>query len=216
MAPARKILLLLGGHYHDFAGFEAAVRQVLEPECEIEATYDPERLGSLKDVGTVMLYTCHVEPPRHENEGLRYVEGIPDRETAALVEWVRSGGGLAAVHSATTIRESNRKLIRLVGGRFLSHPPRLSFTVYPLSRPHPVTDGVGAFSIVDELYTQEVGEVDVHMAAVSDDVMHPMVWTRTEGDGRVVHLAPGHDREVWHHPSYQRLLRQSIAWVHPV
>lgn len=207
------VLLLLGGHYHDFAGFEAFARRLLGPEgYRVRASYDPGDLRELGAVDVVVIYTCHVEPPDDPEQGLQYTAGFSDDETASLVEWVRSGGGLVAAHSATTIRPDNAELVRLIGGRFVSHPPRFPVTVYPLQHDHPVTRGLGPFTVVDELYTQHYTDVDIHAVAIDRGLAFPMVWTRSEGSGRVVHVALGHDASVWEDRTYQRLLRQAVAW----
>jgi type 1 glutamine amidotransferase len=38
-----------------------------------------------------------------------------------------------------------------------------------------------------------------------------MVWSRSEGQGRVVHIAMGHDEKVWNLKPYQRLMLQAVA-----
>lgn len=211
--PQKKLLLLLGGHYHDFGGFEAFVRELFGAGgFDVAATYEPGDLLDLRARDVVVLYTCHVEPPDNPDEGLQYTGGLSDEETNSLIEWVQAGGGLVAAHSATTIRPDNEALRRLIGGRFISHPPRFPFTVYPMEHQHPILEGVGTFTVVDELYTQEYANVDVHAVAVDRGIAHAMVWTRTEGSGRVVHIAPGHDASVWSEAGYGRLVRQAVDW----
>ncbi len=211
--PQHRLLLLLGGHYHDFSGFEAFIRELLEPYgFGVTATYDPADLLALDKFDVVVLYTCHVEPPDNPEDGLQYTPGISNDETDSLAAWVRAGGGLVAAHSATTIRPDNENLQRLLGGRFLSHPPRFPFTVYPMQRRHPVLSGVGPFTVVDELYTQEYSDVDVHAVAIDRGAAHPMVWTRADGQGRVVHVAPGHDAAVWACRAYRKLMRRAVDW----
>ena len=211
--PQKKLLLLLGGHYHDFSGFEAFVRELFGANgFDVEATYEPADLLGLGEQDVVMLFTCHVEPPDNPDDGLKYTVGLSDEQTQSLLKWVRAGGGLVAAHSATTIRPDNDVLRRLIGGRFISHPPRFPFTIYPMEHQHPILDGVGPFTVVDELYTQDYANVDVHAVAIDRGMAHAMVWTRTEGEGRVVHVAPGHDASVWAAPAYRRLLRQAVAW----
>lgn len=211
--PRKKLLLLLGGHYHDFAGFEAFIRELFGLDgFDVEATYDPEDLLDLGNRDAVMLYTCHVEPPANPEDGLQYTTGISDEQTQSLIEWVRAGGGLVAAHSASTIRPDNLALKQLVGGRFVSHPPRFPFAIFPMEHRHPILKDLESFTIVDELYTQDYEDVDIHAVAVDRGVAHAMVWTRTEGRGRVVHVAPGHDATVWANPSYRKLMRQAVAW----
>ena len=40
----------------------------------------------------------------------------------------------------------------------------------------------------------------------------PGGWTRQEGAGRVAVLTPGHNVEVWLHPSYQTLIGNALRW----
>jgi len=51
------------------------------------------------------------------------------------------------------------------------------------------------------------------MVAVNQGVAHPMAWSKQEGAGRVVHIAPGHFPEVWNHPLYQRLMLHAVNWL---
>jgi type 1 glutamine amidotransferase len=90
----------------------------------------------------------------------------------------------------------------------------MSFTVYPMSRAHPIIEGIDAFAIEDELYIQryEPG-VRVHAVAVHENVAHPMVWTRREGAGKVAHVALGHSQKVWEALPYRRLMLQAMAWL---
>ena len=205
--------MLLGGNHHDFDGFAAAMTPLLEESgYRVTATADLDSLKPLSEVDVLVQYTSlggSVKDGRHAPD--------PDAgQVAALVEWVRAGGGLLSAHCATVIEETNLPLRRLHGGRFLEHPPQFTFTVYPLSRPHPITEGVEAFTVYDELYKQAVEpDATIHMVALDRGVAHPMVWTRTEGRGRVAHVAPGHGPRVWGLEAYRRLMRQALSWVTP-
>ena len=58
---------------------------------------------------------------------------------------------------------------------------------------------------------------DVHRAAPRGSAhtlygTQPGGWTRTEGAGQVCMLTPGHNAEVWLHPSYQVLLGNALRW----
>lgn len=208
-----RLLIITGGAYHDFEGFEQFATELFEADgCDVRLTREPSDVEH-PDADVVLIYTCFVQPPEDPNASFTYLEGLSDSDSAALADWVRAGGGLLALHSATTIRESNTELQRLFGGRFLDHPPRYPITVYPLAIPHPMTDGVGAFTVFDELYTQEYGDVDVHMVTFDRGTAYPMAWTRSEGAGRVAHISPGHDESVWLNPDYRRLLRQTVSWL---
>ncbi len=100
------------------------------------------------------------------------------------------------------------------GGRFISHPPPFTFTVWPVFGEHPITDDIQAFDVHDEFYIERCEpSVEIHMVAVNQGVAHPMAWSKQEGAGRVVHIAPGHFPEVWNHPLYQRLMLHAVNWL---
>lgn len=53
---------------------------------------------------------------------------------------------------------------------------------------------------------------DVFLETVSEHGTQPGGRTRREGDGRVCVLTPGHNLEVWLHPSYRTLIRNALGW----
>lgn len=65
-----------------------------------------------------------------------------------------------------------------------------------------------------EFYMQDSStDVTVHMTAEDRGAVHPMVWTKDAGHGRVVYIGPGHTATTWAEVDYQRLLRQSVSWL---
>jgi len=213
----KNVLILLGGLWHDFDGFASAMQALLTPHgFQVEATYDLDRLSHLEEhhYDVVIGYTCFSA----HREGYNDIspEKLTNNQINGLTSWVRSGGALLAVHSATVMGESDSALGELIGGVFVSHPPPFTFTVYPIYGGHPMTMGIEAFTIYDEFYMEtHMPDVQVHMVAFDRGVAYPMAWSRTEGQGRVAHIAPGHFREVWELKPYQQLLLQTIDWLTP-
>ena len=211
----KKILILLGGIWHDFEGFTKAVTPLLEAEdCIVEATYDLDCLKQLDQMGVDILlsYTCLGKHREGYNDtGPEY---MTDEQVKGLRDWVQSGGALLAAHAATVIADSDPSLGDLMGGVFVSHPPQFAFTVYPMYGEHPITEGIEAFTVHDEFYIERlVGPVDVHMAAVDRGTAYPMVWSKREGQGRVAHVAMGHSELVWDLPLYRKLMLQALGWL---
>jgi type 1 glutamine amidotransferase len=211
----KRILILLGGQWHDFDGFAGAMESLLEPHgLQVEATYDLDCLLRLEEnrYDVVLSYTCL--SPRREGNNPTGPEKLTDAQVNGLVSWVRNGGALLAAHAATVIGESDPALGGLMGGVFVSHPPQFAFTVYPMFGEHPITAGIEAFTVHDEFYVEtHTPAVQVHMVAFDRGVAYPMVWSKSEGGGRVAHIAPGHSREVWDLKPYQQLLLQAIEWL---
>lgn len=210
----KKVLILLGGTWHDFDGFAAAMQPVFEQAgYTVEATYDLDALTRLGEIGcdVALLYTCLTE---QLEDGRPATLKHSEAQVTALVEWVRAGGGLLAAHAATVAGQSSPALRALMGGAFVTHPPAFAFTIYPLYREHPITAGIPAFTVYDEFYVQAYdATVEIHAVALDRGVAYPMVWSRSEGRGRVAHIAMGHGKEVWSLEPYQRLMAQAVEWL---
>ena len=210
----KRVLMILGGTWHDFDGFAAALKPVFKrARFRVKATYKLDALtqldGSRYDL--VLLNTCIGE--RREDGGPT-APGFTDRQVESLTRWVRGGGGLLAVHAATVAGQSSPALHALLGGVFVTHPPQFSFTVYPLHKEHPITAGIEAFAIHDEFYVHAYDDTaSIHMVALDRGVAHPMVWSKREGRGHVAYIAMGHGPEVWKLAPYRQLLLQSIDWL---
>ncbi len=211
----KKVLILMGGTWHDFEGFTRTFTPIFQAAgYMVEATYDMDRLLTLKQDGVdcVLSNTCFTK----HREGYHDTgpEGLTDAQVDGLSQWVQAGGALLAVHAATVAGDSKSEYKRLLGGEFIEHPPAYAFQVFPMYNEHPITAGIPAFCVYDEFYMEKLTTpVDIHMAAFDRGVAYPMVWSKHEGRGRVAHVAMGHSLEVWALAPYQRLVTQALHWV---
>jgi len=132
----------------------------------------------------------------------------------AFSEYVRRGHGLAVVHAGLSRYESLPAMHALLGGAFLKHPDPCAVTVEPRSG-HPVTHGITPFTVHDEHYFVSVTDpqAEIFLWSRSAHGAQPAGWTRTDGDGRVCVLTPGHNVEAWLHPGYQKLLLNALRWA---
>lgn len=132
---------------------------------------------------------------------------------SAFVEYVRKGNGLLAIHSGTADYQEKTILRSLLGGVFTHHPEQCDITM-ELQTDHPLTSGASSFTVKDEHYFMAMydPEADIFMTSNSEHGVQPAGWRRTEGAGRVAVLTPGHNLEVWLHPSYQALLLNVLRW----
>ncbi len=215
MSEDKRILIILGGIYHDFEGFTSAVKPLLETGgYTVEATYDLDRLTTLRE-SPYDLILSYTSLSRHrEGEEDTHPQFLTPKQTAGLAHWVRTGGAFLTVHCGTVVGRDNPAFKALAGGVFVEHPPQFSFMVYPLYHDHPIIEGIEAFSVKDEFYIQdyELG-LDIHMVAVHEGVAYPIVWSKQECSGRVAHIAMGHSEVVWNLPPYQRLMQQTVNWL---
>ena len=131
----------------------------------------------------------------------------------AFVDYVRKGNGLLAIHSGTAEYEQKNELRRLLGGVFTHHPEQCPVTVEPRAG-HPLTSGCGSFTLKDEHYFMALDDpqAEVFMTTRSIHGEQPGGWRREEEAGRVAVLTPGHNLEVWLHPSFQALLQNALRW----
>jgi type 1 glutamine amidotransferase len=131
----------------------------------------------------------------------------------AFLEYARAGHGILFIHSGMASYRELPVLRGLIGGVFIRHPKQCLVTVEP--RPgHPLTAGSAPFTLMDEHYfmTLDDAEADLFMTTSSEHGAKIGGWTRLEGEGRVCVLSPGHNVEVWLHPSFQALLRNGLRW----
>lgn len=132
---------------------------------------------------------------------------------AAFAEYVREGHGLLAIHSGTASYQESTGLRSLLGGVFTHHPEQCMVTM-DLQANHPFTSDIPSFTIKDEHYFMAMydSQVDVFMTTRSEHGEQSAGWRKTEGNGRVVVLTPGHNLEVWLHSSYQALILTAMRW----
>jgi len=132
---------------------------------------------------------------------------------SAFAEYVRKGNGLLAIHSGTADYQEKTILRSLLGGVFTHHPEQCAVTIEP-QKNHPLTTDIPSFHVKDEHYFMKMydSNVDIFMTSRSEHGEQHAGWRRTEGVGRVAVLTPGHNPEVWLHPSYQILLLNTLRW----
>jgi type 1 glutamine amidotransferase len=208
VSAAPSALLVLGGSYHDFGAFEAVARSALgSAGLDVDATFELATLARLHTLtpSLVVLCTC-----LDETSGASHTP----HELAALSAWVRRGGGLLALHSATVSAAREPVLEGLLGAAFAGHPPKRRFRVEPSGAPHPSTAGIAAFELEDELYRHRgAPDGDVHLVALDDAGPQPVAWSRREQAGRVYYLGLGHDESAWSCKPYRTLLAQAARWL---
>jgi type 1 glutamine amidotransferase len=131
----------------------------------------------------------------------------------AFAAYVRSGKGLLAIHSGTAGYAQTPLLRSLLGGVFDHHPEQCLVEIAPVMG-EPLASDLAPFTIRDEHYFMAMDdhEAQVFLTSASENGAQSAGWTRREGQGRVCVLTPGHNLEVWLHPTYQKIIRTAIRW----
>lgn len=203
------------GYRHEAipTGVEVMRKICSENGFPLEATEDASRFtdGNLatKEVVVFLLTTQNV---------------LNAEQEAALMRFVRAGGGFVGIHSAADTEYDWEWYGELVGAYFRSHPPvqrarvvveqPSHFTMRSLPRTSEWTDEwydyrenprprVTVLATVDESsYTAGVMGPD-----------HPIVWCREFDGGRSWYTGLGHTVETWNDARFQAVLRDAILWV---
>ncbi len=218
----KKRVLVVGGcpaPYHRFEPAEPSIRAALEElglHPEFSGIYHPDggddftgdysaiNDTTLQECGALVLYTTGAE--EH------------GADVAAIGRFVERGGALIGIHNAADSFTQSPDYVRLLGGRFRTHPPQLSITVEFTDREHPITRGLEGFTVYDELYLfADYDPTRVHLLAQTrsfdDNGPVPVCWVRTQGEGRVFYLSLGHNPETLADASWKRLFQRGVTWA---
>lgn len=204
-----RTLVLCGDRWHS----AQTAREGLAPLTERSITFDwiedavDWSADRMDTYGVAMLTKANNVSETDHNSWV-----TPDVE-AAFLDYVRRGNGLLVVHSGLADYDQNKVLRGLMGGTFIHHPPQCPVTT-ELHAGHPLNTGSAPFTLVDEHYYVALDDdhADVFLTTVSEHGQQPGGWTRTVAKGRVCVLTPGHNLDVWAHPSYQALLHNALRW----
>lgn len=227
-----RALVLSGGPLHDFAtttpmlvdllaeaGLTSTV--VAEPQ-EAVAALRGTADGSGDHIDLLVFNTLRwtmAEPGREELRA-RWGVTLSNGDESVIDGFVRSGGGMLALHTAVVCFDGTPTWKGLCGAVWRwdasSHPPpgEVGVEVTETGRHHPVTAGIESFTIVDEVYgfLDEVADLDALCHSPHGGRDHPLVWARSVGRGRVVTDLLGHSRDSFDHPAHRQLLVQAARW----
>ena len=201
----KNVLMLIGGRYHPFEACSKIARQVLAGSGRYRLTVTDNRevlAGRLGRYDAVMIYTCGGPLTAEQESG--------------LVGYVRGGGGLVAVHSANAGFDEHRDYLALIGSTFATHPrePVLE-QVRIVDGGHPATARLKDFRLTEEFYVLK--DVDPAARVLAETTWQsrpmPVMYSRTEGKGRVFYTALGHGVEQWRLSPFQRSLLHGLDWA---
>jgi type 1 glutamine amidotransferase len=204
-----KILVLCGDDWHP----PMVVRAGLTHLAGTEFTFDWIEDARPWAPGVMMSYPVVILARSNNVSAIDQSGWMTDDIQAAFSSYVSQGNGLLAIHSGTAGYDQTTVMRGILGGAFLHHPEQCPVTIDPLPE-HPLCHGSAAFTVQDEHYFMELDapNIDVFMITNSENGEQPGGWRRDFGSGRVTVLTPGHSLDVWLHPSFQALIRNSLLW----
>lgn len=204
-----RVLVLCGDHWHP----PGTARQGLQALAGTEFTFDwVEDAREWRPEG-MMSYPAVILTKSNNVSATDQAGWMTDAVQDVFSSYVHQGHGLLAIHSGTAEYEQKPVLRGLLGGVFSHHPEQCPVTMIPHAG-HPLCAGSGPFTLQDEHYfmTLDDPRADVYLTTASVNGEQPGAWRRMVGSGRTAVLTPGHNLEVWLHPSFQALLRNSLRW----
>jgi len=224
-----RVLVLLGGEHHPYEAGSKIMIDVARKRLDIKADFVridnppegfpkaekatiPSNIAVLEDPGLSKKYDVIVA--YNQSNWVK----ITERQMKGYLNFVRNGGGLVAIHSATETFQSNPEYVQMLGASFVKHEPYRKMHIMRILGDHPILEGVKNFDIMDEFYYHDQCHLeDKHVLLVcqspDDQRVHPIAWTKTYGKGRVFFTALGHSVESCSHPSALRTVTQGIAWA---
>jgi type 1 glutamine amidotransferase len=162
--------------------------------------------------------------------------GLDAGQKAALLGFVRAGGGLVVMHGGIDANHAWRDYIDMVGGEFVSHPfntGQQPVFPFPLQNENPATPMTAflprQFVKQDELYVirnfsrddiEVLLSVDKSVLDMSREAWQlppdrdiPVAWIKGYGKGRVFASTIGHTSESFDDPDVARMYAEAIKWV---
>ncbi|MET9483091.1 ThuA domain-containing protein [Streptomyces sp. NPDC006638] len=201
--------------WHPLQETSAALAGVLGEENEVTVVTSLDDLGARigsADVLAVNASADRAEPVPDDAAFGRLLDGFLGR-----------GGGLLAMHSSAVAFPGLPAWRSALGGTWKPgtsfHPPIGRTLIRKSALPHPLTEGLDEFWIFDERYTDLDFDPDVRLSPLythtENGATHPLVWTRTVGESRVLYDALGHDVRSFEAPEHVELLRRAVRWLSP-
>jgi len=251
MAELLTTYLVCNAKYHDtnFARLELLKLLALHEDVHTWVGNDYSDLSRIDQCDLLITYTCDLTPSLEEQRALRrWVEGggrwYALHGTNAIIDFVGpavESGDISIPGKADTPNRAP-ELMRLLGSRFIAHPPSADIHVRVVDPSHPVVSELEDFTVFDEPYYCEFEEgIQVLLEANyttpatayvreewQEDIPRPQLYEHRVGDGAVLYLMLGHcrgpndmkpimdeapvDRVAWEQPVFRELLVRGIEW----
>lgn len=221
--------ILSGGPGHAFDSTSAALQNLLAEVgfcCLItddvsQALADRALKSTRLLVINALRWSMH--QPRYADSRQPWAFTLEDSTAESLDDFVSSGGGLLAIHTAVICFDAHPVFARLLGASWdwgsSWHPPVGTFKVDPISSALPITREVEAFTVTDELYcdlkwndAEDAGPQHLLQSSF-DGQTRPLAWARRHNEGRVVVDLLGHDAASLNNQQHRTIIKRSAVWV---
>ncbi|MEK6482476.1 ThuA domain-containing protein [Catalinimonas sp. 4WD22] len=138
-----------------------------------------------------------------------------------FLQAIKDGVPYLALHAGLVQFSDDPRYQQLIGAQYIHHDEIKTFTVQPYDawygweqagrKRHPITRGIDEFTILDELYLMQPITDKIEVLARAE--LHPIMWVRPWGRGKVLVLTLGHDAYSQQNPGFQSLFRNALLWL---
>ena len=154
-----------------------------------------------------------------------------EEQRSAFQRYIRGGGGLVGIHSASGSERAWPYFWAVMGGKFKRHPPLQPFTIQVLDPKHPAAAHLGpTWKWSDEFYFLDHLNPGAHVILAGDLTtlkdpkrveypgttfgdLFPLAWCQEYDGGRQFYSALGHKIEYYSDPNFQKHILGGILWV---
>jgi type 1 glutamine amidotransferase len=191
--------------YHKLGDVEDEVKSILSDGMELVFTEDRDYFNyeKLSEFNICILYVdC-------------WNKKLNEEQMAGLLCFTAVGGRLLVIHNGISY-QSNAEFAQMIGGKFIKHPPYQNLTYNVVKVDHPIVQGISAFEMDEELYTFELDNLcdkEILITATDGNSTAPAAWVKSYGKGKIVYLAPGHDKKSFKNNSFRKLIKNSAEWL---
>ncbi|MFB3903944.1 MAG: ThuA domain-containing protein [Acidobacteriota bacterium] len=208
-SPVR-LLVVTGGH-----GYETSFYSLFEGSSDLvwdhaASNQEAFRQNIVPKYDVLLLYDMSQDLDEKGRENLR--------------AFVEAGKGLIVLHHAIADYQTWTWWWKeVVGGRYLLQKERDTpgstykhdeeLRIIPVAG-HPVTAGLGPFSLTDETYKGMWISPAVKILLRTDNPTSdgPVAWVSPYEKSRVICVQPGHDSKAHRNPVFREVVRRSILW----
>jgi putative heme-binding domain-containing protein len=227
-----RALLFAGNEAHKWHNWERttpAIKAALErdPRIRVDISHDIEDFGRKRfaEYDLIVQNYCNWNDPR----------GLSESAKKAFVNYLQAGGGLLLLHFANgafhyslpTAGQSDWPEYRKIARRVWNHQGDEhtrsghdlfgSFRVDIATIRDPITEGLAAFTVNDELYFRQAGSEPIEPLITARSKVtgkdEPLAWTYRYGRGRVFQTLLGHSEQAYDAFETREMLRRAAAWV---
>ncbi|MFX0016164.1 MAG: ThuA domain-containing protein [Promethearchaeota archaeon] len=207
-------ILVVGGletKFHDFSIMGSIFKDFLEEASfKVTLTQDLDFFlsNNIKKYKVIVCCTTGRELNAEQEKGLlNAIIGSPWGETGEPKTFI-------GVHGASCSFQNSQEYLRMLGGKFLTHPPLGEEYEFKVIKPnHPIMQGISDFSLKDELYLMEIyPPIKTLIVCDYKGFSRPISWIKPYGLGYVFYTALGHGEVQVKTDVFQKMIVNAIKW----